>query len=223
MSSRDSGDPALTRLTSGLVLSDAAPSFRSPGSPLPLRPTYYRSADTPRVTARDGRPTAYVTLGTIFNSSSGDLFERILTGLGHLDADVVATVGRGTDPADLGPQPAHVRVERFLPQADLLPDVDVVVSHGGSGSLMATLAHGLPSLLLPLGADQPHNAARARELGVAATLDATTATAEEIGARARAILEDETMRARCAAIADELAALPDARVAVAALEEAARR
>ena len=216
-------DPALTRLTSGLVLSDAAPSFRSPRSPLPLRPTYYRTADTPRATARDGRPTAYVTLGTIFNSSSGDLFERILTGLGHLDADVVATVGRGTDPADLGPQPAHVRVERFLPQADLLPDVDVVVSHGGSGSLMATLAHGLPSLLLPLGADQPHNAARARELGVAATLDATTATAEEIGARARAILEDETMRARCAAIADELAALPDARVAVAALEEAARR
>ena len=92
-----------------------------------------------------------------------------------------------------------------------------------ASSLAAYFANGLPSLLLPLGAYQPHNAARARELGVSATLDATTATAEEIGARARAILEDETMRARCAAIADELAALPDARVAVAALEEAARR
>ncbi|UUZ58691.1 nucleotide disphospho-sugar-binding domain-containing protein [Nocardioides sp. B-3] len=77
----------------------------------------------------------------------------------------MATVGQGTDPADLGPQPTNVRVERFLPQGDVLSAVDLVVSHGGSGSLMATLAHGLPSLLLPLGADQPHNAMRAGELG----------------------------------------------------------
>jgi UDP:flavonoid glycosyltransferase YjiC (YdhE family) len=219
-------DPALTRLTSGVVLSDAAPSFRSPSSPLPLRPTYYRpsdgSAGTPGgAAARGGRPSAYVTLGTIFNTASGDLFERILAGLGDLDVDVVATVGRGTDPADLGPQPAHVRVERFLPQGDVLPHVDLVVSHGGSGSLMAALAHGLPSLLLPLGADQPHNATRAEELGVAATLDAATVRPEEVGARARAVLVDGAMRARCRAIAGEMHALPDPSTAVAALREAA--
>ena len=63
-----------------------------------------------------------------------------------LGVDVVATVGQGIDPTDLGPQPSHVRVERFLPQGDVLPGVDLVVSHGGSGSLMAALSHGLPSL-----------------------------------------------------------------------------
>lgn len=214
-------DPGLSRLTSALVLSDAAPSFRSSESPLPAKPTYYRSAATQPPTARTDRGAVYVTLGTIFNSASGDLFERILAGLGDLDVDVVATVGRGTDPADLGPQPTHVRVERFLPQADLLPIVDLVVSHGGSGSLMATIAHGLPSLLLPLGADQPHNASRAAELGVATTLDAATVRPEVVGERARAVLRDDAMRSRCVGLAAELQASPGLSVAVAALAEAA--
>ena len=45
-----------------------------------------------------------------------------------------------------------MRVERFVAQDEVLSEVDLVVSHGGSGSLMAALAHGLPSVLLPLGA-----------------------------------------------------------------------
>lgn len=214
-------DPALTRLTSGLVLSDAPPSFRSPEAPLPLRPRHYRSTATPRAGSRTGRPGIYVTLGTIFNNASGDLFERLLAGLGKLDADIVATVGRGTDPADLGPQPSNVRVERFLAQDVVLPGVGLVVSHGGSGSLIATMAHGLPSLLLPLGADQPHNAKRATELGVAVTLDAATVTPEEVASHARAVLADDAMRERCAAIADELIALPGRSAAVAAMEAVA--
>jgi UDP:flavonoid glycosyltransferase YjiC (YdhE family) len=119
------------------------------------------------------------------------------------------------------PQPTNVRVERFLPLGDVLTDVDLVVSHGGSGSLMATLAHGLPSFLLPLGADQPHNAMRAEELGRAVTLDASTVTPEEVGARARQVLADDAMRARCVAVADELKALPGPSAAIAALEKAA--
>lgn len=214
-------DSGLTRLTSGLVLTDAAPSFRSPESPLPVRPTHYRSTVTSGAPSRVGPAGIYVTLGTIFNSASGDLFERLLAGLADLDVNVVATVGRGVDPADLGPQPTHVRVERFLPQGDVLPDVDLVVSHGGSGSLMAALAYGLPSLLLPLGADQPHNARRAGELGVAVTLDAATAKPEDVGESARAVLANDAMRERCVAVADELQALPGPLAAVAALEEAA--
>ena len=55
----------------------------------------------------------------------------------------------------LGAQPAHVRAERFVPQSEELPHCDLVISHGGSGSVLGALAHGLPQLLLPLGADQP--------------------------------------------------------------------
>lgn len=213
-------DPGLSRLTSGLVLSDAPPSFRSPHAPLRLEPTHYRSGAAVRSHRTGSRPRVYATLGTIFNKTSGDLFERLLDGLGALDADVVVTIGRGLDPADLGPQPPHVRVVPFVPQSDVLPGVDVVVSHGGSGSLVAALAHGLPSVLLPLGADQPHNAVRAAELGLASSLDAADATPEAIAEQVETVLRDDAMRARCAAVADDVRALPDVTAAVAALEDA---
>ncbi|MFD4230452.1 glycosyltransferase [Streptomyces sp. NPDC058545] len=51
--------------------------------------------------------------------------------------------------------PDHIRVEQFISQELLPPKCDPVVSHGGSGSLMRAFARGLPSVLLPLGADQP--------------------------------------------------------------------
>jgi UDP:flavonoid glycosyltransferase YjiC (YdhE family) len=212
-------DPELTRLTSGPVLSAFPPSFRSPDSPLRVAPTHYRAVTAARHQHR-GRPRVYATLGTIFNKTSGDLFERLVAGLGALDADVLVTVGRDLDPADLGQVPAHVRVESFVPQDEALADADLVVSHGGSGSLMAALAHGLPSVLLPLGADQPHNAFRAAGLGLACVLDAATATAPDIEEAAREALADTAMRQRCEVVADELRALPGADAAVAALEAA---
>jgi UDP:flavonoid glycosyltransferase YjiC (YdhE family) len=215
-------DPGLTRLTSGLVLSDFAPGFRSPAAPLCLDPLHYRSADAPLSPRASERPGIYVTLGTIFNKGSGDLFERLLAGLREVEADVLMTVGRELDPAELGTQPPHVRVERFVPQADVLTSVDLVLSHAGSGSLMAALAHGLPSLLLPLGADQPHNAERATELGLGATLDPATCDAPAVASAVRAALVDTGMRDRCRAVAEQVRALPAVTTAVAALEAAAR-
>lgn len=214
-------DPGLSRLTSGTILSDAPPSFRSPDSPLALAPLHYRSVPARRIRRRADRPLVYATLGTIFNTTSGDLLDRIAAGLAELEADVLVTVGREIDPAELGPQPAHVRVERFVPHDEVLAQADLVVSHGGSGSFMAALAHGLPSVLLPLGADQPHNARRARELGLAMTMDALVATPTEIADRARAALADDAMIRRCREAAAELHSLPGVDTAVAAVVRAA--
>jgi len=138
------------------------------------------------------RPVVYVTLGTIFNMESGDLLERVAAGLGALPVDVVVTVGPGRDPADLGAQPPHVRVERHVSHAHLLPRCALVVSHGGSGTLVDALAAGLPSLLLPLGADQPLNAARCEMLGVGLALDAVHATPAVIAASAAALPSPDT-------------------------------
>ena len=73
-------------------------------------------------------PAVYLTLGTIFNLESGDLFERALAGLRELPGSVVVTVGRELDPQILGPQPPNVLVRQYIPQSLVLPRCDLVVS-----------------------------------------------------------------------------------------------
>src|SRR6185503_20411409 len=110
--------------------------------------------------------------------------------------------------AELAPHPPNAYVERYVSQALLLPRVDAVVSHGGSGSMLAALAHGLPMLLVPLGADQFDNAARAVEAGLARRLlpdELDVATAREAVA---ALLEDDGARERARTVAAEIAAMP---------------
>ena len=103
----------------------------------------------------------------------------------------------------------------------MLPRCGLVVSHGGSGSLMGALEHGLPSVLTPLGADQPHNARRAADLGVARVLDAATATPDEIGGAVTAMLVDTGARDAALALKAEMDALPPVEATVPLLERLA--
>lgn len=44
--------------------------------------------------------------------------------------------------------------DRYLPQIDLLPQVDAVITHGGNNSVTEIFAQGKPMLVMPLFADQ---------------------------------------------------------------------
>lgn len=161
----------------------------------------------------------YLTLGTVFNVESGDLFERALAGIRDMPVDIVATVGPHVDPEVLGPQTDNVHVARFIAQAEVLPQADVVVCHAGSGSVLGALTHGLPMVLLPMGADQPHNAARCAALGVGIALDAAHVTAAEVGKAVGRILDEPSYRRAASQVRDEIAAQPDVGPAVACLEQ----
>ncbi|HSH81126.1 MAG TPA: nucleotide disphospho-sugar-binding domain-containing protein, partial [Herpetosiphonaceae bacterium] len=119
------------------------------------------------------------------------------------------------------PQPANVHIARYIPQSSLLPHCSLVVSHGGSGSVIGALAHGLPMVLIPMGADQPLNAARCADLGVARVLDAVTATPEAAREAAAAVLADPAYRRAAERLRDEIAVLPGPEHAVALLERLA--
>ena len=217
-------DPELAMLSRHLVLSPVPPSFRHPDFPLPATAHSIRPLTaTPPPGARPEIPTVYFTLGTEFNTESGDLFSRVLAGLSQLPVTTVATVGEHIDPAELGPQPPNIRVYQYVPQGDLLPSCDLVVSHGGSGTVIGALAHGVPSLVIPLGADQPHNAARCAALGVGQVLDPISATAETVRTAASAVLTDPRYRRAAEEIRRETADLPGPESALPLLERAAWR
>ncbi|RIL05384.1 MAG: glycosyltransferase [Proteobacteria bacterium] len=205
-------DSALAAPARHLVLSPFPPSLRDPAAPRPATLRRFRAVPPAPTAPRAprARPLVCFTLGTVFNLECGDLFARVLAGLRTLPLDVVVTVGRDVDPAELGPQPPHVRVERWIAQDELLRECAVAVSHGGSGSVLGALAHGVSMLLLPLGADQPLNAARCAALGAARVQDAATATPDAVRAAVAALLHDAAYAAAAARLRAEIAALPDA-------------
>ena len=220
-------DPDLAMLSRHLVLSPFPPSYRDPAFPLPATAHAFRpftldpapnDSAPPWFAGLPGAPAVYFTLGTIFNMESGDLFTRVLAGLRDLPINLVATVGSHIDPEEFGPQPANVHIERYIPQSLVLPYCDVVVSHGGSGSVIGALAHGRPMVLIPMGADQPLNAARCVELGVARALDPITATPAMVREAVAAVLAEPTYRRAAERLRDEIAALPEPAYAVTLLE-----
>ena len=89
----------------------------------------------------------------------------LLEALADVDCNVIATVGPSRDPAELAPFPDNAHVERYISQSLVLPLASVAVVHGGSGSTLAALAHGLPLLVVPQAADQFENAQQCVAIG----------------------------------------------------------
>jgi MGT family glycosyltransferase len=200
-----------------LTIVPVPPSYRDPRDPLPTTAHYVRPAvleaypdrrhETGPASPRR-RPRVYFTLGTIFPQESGDLFARVLAGVSRLPVDVVVTVGREIDPADLGDQPPNVRIEQFLPLEDALAHTHTVVSHGGSGTVIAAVSLAIPQVLLPMGADQPQNADRCTQLGVGEALDAMTSTSDDIAEATATVIGEASYGAKAKLLSDEAYSLP---------------
>lgn len=151
--------------------------------------------------------TVHLTLGTVFHEASAVL-AAALAGLRELPVNVVVAAGPGTDPARFGPQPDHVLIEAYLPHALLLPSCQLVVSQGGAGIMFGALAHGLPQLILPQGADQFMNADAARRTGAALTLGPEDVSAGTVAAAATRLLSDPRFTDAAVAVQAEIAAMP---------------
>ena len=110
-----------------------------------------------------------------------------------------------------------MHVERFVPQSLVLPLVDVVVHHGGTGTMLGALEAGLPQLVLPQGADQFHNGGVVAQAGAGRMLRNEEQLASEIPAAVAALLADGPERATARRLSQEIAALPAPAVLVDAL------
>jgi len=158
-------------------------------------------------------------MGTVFNDPES--LRMVLAAIGELHVRALVTVGPQADPAVLGTQPAHVRVEAYVSQARVLPHCDVVVSHGGSGTTLATLAHGLPQLCLPQGADQYLNAAAIASSGAGISFlpgDGSVVAVREEVAR---LVGDSSFRAAASRVSASIASMPSPYYVARVLEELA--
>jgi UDP:flavonoid glycosyltransferase YjiC (YdhE family) len=170
----------------------------------------YRTDTRPR----DDPELVYVTFGSEAAGSPHfpGVYRRAAEALA--DHPVLMTIGDRRDPAELGPLPPNVRVERWVSQAEVMPRAKAMVSHGGSGSTLLALAAGVPQAFVPLFVDGPANAERVAELGAGIVAD-------DLAAAVRALLDDPSYARAAAAVAAEIAALPPIEDAVDVIQRSA--
>jgi UDP:flavonoid glycosyltransferase YjiC (YdhE family) len=198
--------PVLGGMYRGITIAVAPPSLEAETLPsgecLPML-----SVPPPRPALESSRrPLVYATLGTFFGMNI-DVLRAVLDGLAEEDLDVVMTVGSEQNPAGLDPVPANARVERFIPQAELLPRCAAVVHHGGSGTTLGSLAHGIPQVVIPQGADNFINGDLLSAAGVARSLLPADVSATAVRDAVRAILGDPSYAASARRLAREMGAL----------------
>ena len=178
-------------------------------------------------------PLVYVTFGSVTGGLpiAGAAYRTALQAVADLPARVLLTVGRAAAVDDLGPLPANVHAEAWVPQAYVLAEAAAVVCHGGSGTTLGTLAAGVPVVMVPMFADQSVNARRVADLGAGIVVepggsDGPVATMGRLGpgdvlrlrAAIESVLADPAYRRAAVVVADELHAQPGVDALIASLE-----
>jgi UDP:flavonoid glycosyltransferase YjiC (YdhE family) len=125
------------------------------------------------------------------------------------------------DLASLQPLPHNILAAAWFPQLQALQRADLIVCHGGFGTLREALFYGVPLIIFPLGVDQPGNAARVvyHRLGLAG--DIRTVTAQQIGAMIETVMNDPSFRQNAVKMSQALQADNDCAETVAFLESLA--
>ncbi len=165
-----------------------------------------------------GRPLVLVGLSSTVMRQKR-LLQRAADALGQLPVRGLVTTGPAVDPAVLS-APPNVTVAQWVRHADVLPHCSAVITHGGHGTIMKALIAGIPLVVVPLGRDQPDNAARVVYAGAGVRLRKNASTRALRAAVAR-VIEEPRYRAGAARMASRLAAERDANLAVDELERVA--
>ena len=209
-------------------LDPCPPSLQPPGmnpfaKVLGIRPepgVTYPGERLPEVMRRlPYRRTVYLTLGTAFNAF--DAWRLALEAVREMEVNVLATTGHDLDPVQFGPQPSHVAIARFIPQALVLRQVDAVVCHCGSGTMLGALAEGRPIVALPMAADQFANAEQIVRTGAGLAVPPEERTPEAIRGAVEQVLDTLGFAQAAYALQAEIAAMPSAEQRAAELAERA--
>ena len=118
--------------------------------------------------------------------------------------------------------PPAVRATGWLPLNLALPTCDLVVHHGGPGSVFTAFALGVPQLALPQTADQFENAERLVAAGVGRQLLPAERDPAAVLAAATAVLAEPLYRKHSDAVAEEIRTRPSPADVVPVLERLAR-
>jgi UDP:flavonoid glycosyltransferase YjiC (YdhE family) len=181
---------------------------------VPLAPTWHRLDSSVRAAEttwelpehlreRDGS-LIYLSLGSLGSADVG-LMQRLVDLLATTEHRVIVSKGPLADEITLHDNQTG---DAFLPQPAVLPQADLVITHGGNNTVTESFHHGKPMIVLPLFWDQVDNAQRVDELGFGVRLPAYDFREEELTDAIDDLLADQALRTRLAAVSTRLKANP---------------
>ena len=144
--------------------------------------------------------------------------QRLIDMLGASDHRVIVSMGPRADELRLAP---NMVGEEFLPQTTVLPQVDVVITHGGNNTVVESLHAGKPMVLLPLFWDQHDNAQRMHETGFGVRLSTYEHSPEELLGAIDRLRGDAALAGRLAGCSRRLGSFGGAARAASLIEQVA--
>ena len=227
---REAGAPPLP----GLEFMDTSPHLNIYGYPdevdygrsLPLDSTWHNVQTSVRTSEEWALPEhlregpgalLYLSLGSL-GSADVELMQRLVDILGETTHRVIVSKG---------PLAEQIRLhdnmcgEGHLPQPAILPQVDLVITHGGNNTTCEALHHGKPMVVLPIFWDQYDNAQRIHETGLGVRLATYECDAAELTGAVDRLLLDAPLQARLAAMAQRLQSRSGTVVAAGLIEQLA--
>jgi L-noviosyl transferase len=199
-----------------LIVDNCPPSFQyddaAPGEVTRYVPYNGPGAMADWMLSRGERTRVCVTLGSGIPNDprSWSLLKLMVTALDRLPVEMVLAV---PDPEDVrrpefGGLPDSVRAVGQYPLSAMVPTCDLVINHGGSGSVMTTLVTGLPQLVIPHYGDQFKLAGLVAQRGVGLAIPVSEISPEAVHTAVTTLLDGPGYRQAAQKIAEENTRLP---------------
>jgi MGT family glycosyltransferase len=194
---------------------------------VPLGPTWHNLESSVRTTDAEWAPPSeladregaliYVSLGSL---GSGDvpLMKSLVEALADTPHRYVVSKGPEHAEYELAD---NMIGEEFLPQVSVLPQVDLVITHGGNNTTTESLHFGKPMIVLPIFWDQHDNAQRIDETGFGIRLPTYSFGDGDLPAAIDRLLADDALGARLADVSKRLQAAPGNERAAELIEQVA--
>ena len=180
----------------------------------PLGSTWHRMESSVRETDGDysipeavknrpeGSALIYLSLGSL-GSADVDLMKRLVEVLGKTPHRYIVSKGPQHELYELADNMVGAE---FLPQTKIIPEVDLVITHGGNNTTTEALHFGKPMILLPLFWDQYDNAQRMDELGFGVRLATYAFSEADMNAALAKLLGNQALTSRLAEVSRHIQA-----------------
>lgn len=148
-----------------------------------------------------GEPPVVFTLGSAMVHDARNFYELAAEAVSRLNGRGLFLLGKNPVPPNL---PKGSLAMDYAPLELVVPGAAVLVHHGGIGTTCMALRHGIPSVVVPFGYDQPDNAQRLRRLGVARVIQRSAVSATRLTAALREIWQRPGPKERAAELARKI-------------------